>query len=82
MQICEHPLTSIKFDPTHLILVSAKAIKQVFAVSLIDKKYDYVYLEMGANQFCTVELDHKRHKDELLRIARNKKISKLENESL
>ena len=65
-----------------MILVSVKATKQMFAVSLIDKKYDYVYLEMGANQFCTVELDHKKHKDELLRVARNKKISRLENESI
>ena len=49
MQICQHPLTSIEFDPTHLILVSSKATKHVYAVSLIDKKFDYVYLEMGTN---------------------------------
>lgn len=58
MQICEHPLNSIQFDPTNLILVASKSSKQVYAVSLIDKKFDYVYLEMGANQYCTVQLDH------------------------
>ena len=58
MQICDYPLNSISFDPTNLILVSSKSTKQVFAVSLIDKKFDYVYLEMGSNQFCTVQLDH------------------------
>ena len=58
MQICQHPLTSIRFDPTNLILISSKTTNHVYAVSLIDKKFDYVYLEMGTNQFCTVELDH------------------------
>ena len=38
MQLCQHPLTSISFDPTHLILVSSQATKHVYAVSLIDKK--------------------------------------------
>lgn len=63
MQICQHPLTKIQFDPTNLIIVSSEATKRVYAVSLIDKKFDYVYLELGANQFCTVELDHEKHKD-------------------
>lgn len=58
MQLCHHPLTSIQFDPTQLIIVSSKATRHVYAVSLIDKKFDYVYLEMGTNQFCTVKLDH------------------------
>ena len=58
MQICQNPLTTIRFDPTNLILVSSKTTNHVYAVSLIDKKFDHVYIEMGTNQFCTVELDH------------------------
>lgn len=42
------------FDPTNLILVSCEASKQVYAVSLIDKKYEYVYMDLGSNRFCTV----------------------------
>ena len=49
MQLCMSPLTSIQIDPTQLILVGCKETKQVYAVSLIDKKYDYVYLDLGIN---------------------------------
>ena len=49
MQLCGYPLTSITFDPTQLILVSCKQTKRVYAVSIIDKKYEYVYLDLGVN---------------------------------
>lgn len=54
MHLCSYPLTSIQIDPTQLILVSCAETKQVYAISLIDKKYDYVYLDLGVNQFGTV----------------------------
>ena len=49
IQLCQFPLTGIAFDPTLLVLVSCEATKQVYAVSLIDKKFEYVYLDLGIN---------------------------------
>jgi hypothetical protein len=49
IQLGHLPLTGIAFDPTLLVLVSCEATKQVYAVSLIDKKFEYVYLDLGIN---------------------------------
>ena len=65
MQLCQAPLTQIAFDPTQLVLVSCATTGHIYAVSLIDKKFEYVYLDLGG-QYCTVELDHQKHKDTLL----------------
>lgn len=67
MQLCESPLTSIKLDPTQLILVSCHNTQQIFGVSLIDKKYEYVYLNLATDKFATVELDHEIQKEHLLK---------------
>ena len=48
--------------------------KSLFAVSLIDKKYEYVYVDLGSNQFGTVQLDHQKHKENLLKNARTKRM--------
>ena len=53
-----------------LILVACEASSHLYAVSLIDKKFEYVYLDLGSNQYCTMQLDHQKHKEELLKNAR------------
>jgi len=73
MQLCQYPLSSIQIDPTNLVLVTCAATKKMFAVSLIDKKFEYVYLELGLNQYCTVQLDHQKHKEALLKNAKAKR---------
>jgi hypothetical protein len=74
IQLCNFPLTGITFDPTHLVLVSCEATKHIYAVSLIEKKFEYVYLDLGVNQYCTVQLDHQKHKESLLKNARSKRL--------
>ena len=55
--------------------MSCQTTKHVYAVSLVDKKIDYVYIEMGGSQHCTVQLDHQKHKDNLLSKARKKRLT-------
>ena len=54
MQVCPYPITQIEFDPTQLVLVSCAENKHIYAISLIDKKFEYVYLDVGVNQFATI----------------------------
>ena len=41
------PISSIIFDPTNLILAVSEAANSIYAVSLIEKKREYVYLDLG-----------------------------------
>jgi len=52
------PVKNIEFDPTNLIFVSSKDLRQVAALSLIEKKVNYVYLDLGNRRFGTVCLDN------------------------
>jgi len=52
------PITSIKFDPTHLIIAATEQSRELYAISLITKEVNYVYLDLGRKQFCTVALEH------------------------
>lgn len=64
------PLSAISFDPTNLVLVTCEATKHIYSISLVDKKVEYVYIDLGVNQYCTVQLDHQKHKEDLLKKAR------------
>ena len=68
--LCSSPLTSISFDPTQLILVTSEASNKVYAVSLIKKQFEYIYLDLGRKQYCTVRLDHQKEKETLEKNAR------------
>ena len=56
--LCSSPITSISFDPTQNILVTSEKEQKVYSVSLIKKKFEYVYLDLGRKQYCTIRLDH------------------------
>jgi hypothetical protein len=45
----------ITFDPTNYIFVGGENGK-VICLSYIDKKLHYLYLDLGKNKFCTVQL--------------------------
>lgn len=45
---------SITFDPTNLVIVSTSE-GDVVSLSLVESKVKYTYLDMGANQFVTVQ---------------------------
>ncbi|CDW71649.1 UNKNOWN [Stylonychia lemnae] len=48
-------ITSITFDPTNYIFVGSETGKLI-CLSYIDKKMHYLYLDLGKNKFCTVQL--------------------------
>mmetsp|Transcript_22004 Transcript_22004/g.16362 ORF Transcript_22004/g.16362 Transcript_22004/m.16362 type:complete len:111 (+) Transcript_22004:336-668(+) len=48
-------ITQITFDPTNFIFVSS-ADGALQALSCIEKKLDYIYLDLGHERFCTVTL--------------------------
>ena len=52
------PLAAQILPKTNLILVSSEKDNKIFSVSLIKKQYEYVYLDLGRKQYCTVQLDH------------------------
>lgn len=48
-------ITSITFDPTNYVFVGGENGKLI-CLSYIDKKMHYLYLDLGTNKFCTVQL--------------------------
>lgn len=52
-KIFKHSVQSITFEPTNLLIVTS--VKgDTAAVSLIENKVKYTYLEMGKDRYCTV----------------------------
>jgi hypothetical protein len=49
------PVAKISFDPTNLLLVSSE-VGEVVAISLVESKVKYTYLDLGREQYCTVQL--------------------------
>ena len=78
IQLASSPITQIAFDPTQLVLVSVENSKHLYALTLIEKKFNYVYLDLGYSSFCTVKVDHNKNKNDLLKkvkLRRNNKTS-------
>lgn len=48
-------ITTITFDPTNYVFVGGTNGK-VVALSYVDKKMHYLYLDLGKNKFCTVQV--------------------------
>lgn len=48
-------VTQISFDPTNYIFLGG-ANGKVTALTYLDKKTHYLYLDLGKNKFCTVQV--------------------------
>lgn len=48
-------ITSISFDPTNYVFVGGSNGKMI-CLSYIDRKTHYLYLDMGKNKYCTVQM--------------------------
>lgn len=48
------PITTITFDPTNYVFLGGEN-GQVIALTQIENKFNYMYLELGKNKFCTVQ---------------------------
>ena len=55
-------IASIQIDPTQLVLACSKS-GQIAALTPIEQKQNYIYIELGEETFCTVGLPSARAKD-------------------
>ena len=51
----DEPISVITFDPTNYIFVGGKNGK-VVALSYVDRKMHYLYMDLGKNKYCTVQV--------------------------
>ena len=58
-KIFNSPVINIAFDPTHLVLL-ASLDGDVAAISLIESKVKYMYVDLGKKKFCTVQMPVKQ----------------------
>ena len=56
-------------------MVSSEQEQKVYSVSLIKKKFEYVYLDLGRKQYCTIRLDHQKEKQTIEKNARVKRLN-------
>ena len=48
------PISNICFEPTKLIIISSRYSAELAALSLIDNKMSYMYVDLGMRRYCTV----------------------------
>ena len=56
-------------------MVSSEKEQKIYCVSLIKKKFEYVYMDLGRKQYCTIRLDHQKEKQILEKNARVKRLN-------
>jgi WD40 repeat protein len=54
-------ITSITYDPTNYIFVSTSN-GEVYSLSCIEKKINYMYIDLGKNTYCTVTVPRRNSK--------------------
>ena len=47
-------VAGITFDPTNLVIATSD-LGEVVSLSLVENRVKYTYIELGQNQFCTVQ---------------------------
>jgi hypothetical protein len=57
------PVTGIAFDPTHTIFVSAQN-GSVVSLSPLNRAKNYLYVDMGDQIFCTLEVSRRKQLQE------------------
>ena len=61
------PLIAIAFEPTSMIFVGSE-IGEMVALSFINEKTHYIYVEMGRKKYCTIKVAKKKTNDKGPRI--------------
>lgn len=54
VKIANHPVTSITIEPTQAVLVGVKKTQEVVALTFIEQKQKYIYIELGMRKFATL----------------------------
>ena len=54
VSVFDEEISKITIDPTNLVIVASKYSQEVAAITFIESKIDYVYIDLGKKKFCTV----------------------------
>lgn len=55
VKVAQYPVTSITIEPTQSILLGVQDTQEVIALTFIENKYKYVYIELGQKKFATLK---------------------------
>ena len=56
VKISDRPITSIAIEPTQLVLVGVADYAEITALTFIEAKQRYIYMEIGTRRYATVVL--------------------------
>jgi hypothetical protein len=59
VKLAESPISSIAIEWTQVVLVGVRDGQSVIAISFIETKQKYVYMEIGKSKYATVVIDQK-----------------------
>ena len=60
IKLSEFPVTNITIEWTQLVLVAVQQTQEVTAISFIEQKQKYVYMEIGSRKYATLVIDQKK----------------------
>lgn len=64
VKVAEYPVTSITIEPTQMVFCGVQETQEVTALTFIEQKQKYIYMELGMKKYATVIMkkDDKGHK--------------------
>ncbi len=54
VKVANHPVTSITIEPTQAVLVGVQATQEITALTFIEQRRKYIYMELGAKKYATL----------------------------
>ena len=54
VKVALYPVTSLTIEPTQSVLVGVQETQEVIALTFIEQKQKYVYIELGMKKFATL----------------------------
>ncbi len=59
IKLSDCPITNISIEWTQLVLIGVQQTSEVTAITFIQTKQKYVYMEIGSRKYATVVIEHK-----------------------
>lgn len=57
IKLSDYPITNITIEWTQLVLIGVQQTGEVTAITFIETKQKYVYMEIGSRKYATVVID-------------------------
>ena len=54
VKVADYPVTSITFEPTQMVFCGVQETQEVTALTFIEQKQKYIYMELGMKKYATV----------------------------